>query len=57
MEDVQKRIPYFIEDGYTQKWLHSSIGYCPPCEFETMIEFKLKPLSKHSDYIALICAV
>ena len=37
MEDVQKRIPYFIEDVYNQKRLHSSLGYRPPCEFEAML--------------------
>jgi putative transposase len=37
IEDVQRRIPYFIEDVYNQKRLHSALGYCPPCEFETMI--------------------
>jgi transposase InsO family protein len=37
MEDVEKRIPYFIEDVYNQKRLHSSLGYRPPCEFETMV--------------------
>jgi len=36
MEDVQKRIPYFIEDVYNQKRLHSSLGYRPPCEFEAL---------------------
>jgi transposase InsO family protein len=37
IEDVQKRIPYFIEDVYNQKRLHSSLGYRPPCEFEAMV--------------------
>jgi putative transposase len=37
IEDVQERIPYFIEDVYNQKRLHSSLGYRPPCEFETMV--------------------
>jgi transposase InsO family protein len=26
LEDAQKRIPYFIEDVYNQKRLHSSLG-------------------------------
>jgi putative transposase len=36
IEDVQERIPYFIEDVYNQKRLHSSLDYRPPCEFEAM---------------------
>lgn len=31
--DVQKRIPFFIEEVYNKKRLHSSIGYLPPQEF------------------------
>ncbi len=30
LEDVQRRIPYFIEDVCNQKRLHSSLGCCPP---------------------------
>lgn len=33
-DDVIERIPYFIEDVYNSKRLHSSIGYLPPEEFE-----------------------
>lgn len=43
MEDVQRRIPYFIEDVYNQKRLHSALGYCPPNEFEIMFEVNQKP--------------
>jgi len=43
MEDVQKRIPYFIEDVYNHKRLHSAIGYRPPCEFEMMIKSQPNP--------------
>jgi transposase InsO family protein len=43
MADVQKRIPYFIEDVYNQKRLHSSLGYRPPCEFEAMITLTQNP--------------
>lgn len=32
--DVTGRIPYFIEDVYNTKRLHSSLGYMPPEEFE-----------------------
>ena len=43
MEDVQKRIPYFIEDVYNQKRLHSAIGYLPPCEYEMLLESNPNP--------------
>ena len=43
IEDVQKRIPYFIEDVYNQKRLHSSLGYRPPCEFEKMLTLTHNP--------------
>ncbi|MBA7555513.1 IS3 family transposase ISMco1 [subsurface metagenome] len=33
-QDVIERIPYFIEDVYNSKRLHSSLGYRPPEEFE-----------------------
>ena len=33
-EDVIQRIPYFIEQVYNQKRLHSSLDYVPPDEFE-----------------------
>jgi len=32
--DVIERIPYFIEDVYNSKRLHSSLGYMPPEEFD-----------------------
>lgn len=32
--DVIERIPYFIDDVYNTKRLHSSLGYLPPEEFE-----------------------
>jgi len=43
MEDVQKRIPYFIEAVYNHKRLHSSLGYRSPCEFEAMITLTQNP--------------
>jgi putative transposase len=37
IEDVQHRIPFFIEQVYNQKRLHSALGYRPPSEFEDMM--------------------
>jgi transposase InsO family protein len=36
-EDVKKRIPYFIEEVYNEKRLHSALGYCPPNEYEELV--------------------
>ena len=33
-DDVLSSIPYFIEEMYNKKRLHSSLGYMPPEEFE-----------------------
>ena len=38
--DVIQRIPYFIQEVYNKKRLHSSIGYLPPEEFEEIIFVK-----------------
>lgn len=38
--DVMDRVPYFIEDVYNKKRLHSSLDYLPPDEFEKKIEFE-----------------
>ncbi|MBA7495118.1 hypothetical protein ES702_05697 [subsurface metagenome] len=42
MEDAQRRIYHFIEDVYNEKRLHSSLGYCPPNEFEERLLDKQK---------------
>jgi transposase InsO family protein len=35
--DVAERIPYFIEEVYNKKRLHSGIQYLPPKEFEDIL--------------------
>ena len=38
--DVIARVPYFIQEVYNKKRLHSSIGYVPPEEFEASFVIK-----------------
>jgi len=36
-QDAVERIPYFIDEVYNRKRLHSSLGYMPPEEFENKL--------------------
>lgn len=47
-EDAAERLPYFIEEVYNKKRLHSSIGYVPPEEFEKILENRLFDNVKNS---------
>lgn len=38
LDDVLRRLPYFIKDVYNQKRLHASLGYVPPNEYEVMLK-------------------
>jgi putative transposase len=37
IRDVVSRLPYFIEEVYNRKRLHSSLGYRPPAEYESLV--------------------
>jgi putative transposase len=46
-KDVLERIPYFIEEVYNRKRLHSSLGYMPPEEFENINNVNMKRNESH----------
>ncbi len=46
-KEVLSRIPYFIEEVYNNKRLHSSLGYMPPEEFENINNKNIKGNESH----------
>ena len=44
-EEVIQRLPFFLEQVYNRKRLHSAIGYVPPVEFEAAV-LNLKPADR-----------
>jgi len=46
-KEVLSRIPYFIEEVYNNKRLHSSLGYMPPEEFENINNKNIKVNESH----------
>jgi len=44
-DDVIERLPFFLEEVYNRKRLHSSIGYVPPTEFEAAV-LNMKPADR-----------
>ena len=39
LEDVKRRVPYFLQEVYNHKRLHSALGYVTPEEFERAVGF------------------
>ena len=37
LSDVEKRLPYFIEQVYNLKRLHSALGYMSPVKYEALV--------------------
>jgi len=57
LEDVQFRLPFFIQEVYNRKRLHSSLGYRPPVEFEELYFKTQKPLSDYPNRNCLTSGV
>lgn len=52
--DVLERVPYFIEEVYNKKRLHSALDYQSPEEFENEIKVRYKNKKSASRHIVKI---
>ena len=53
LDEVVVRVPYFIQEVYNTKRLHSSIGYVPPEEFGASI-VGVKETESKSEILSVI---
>jgi putative transposase len=52
-QDVVTRLPYFLEEVYNQKRLHSALGYLPPDDFEKLLVEQENNGSPHQTLLTL----
>ena len=53
LADVMNRLPYFIEEAYNIKRIHSALGYRLPDEFEELLVMKQEKEDSRQTLLAL----